>query len=66
MMKKYLINDQAFAMKVYKHFKCKNFENYPDLYLKLNTILIKDVFDNSKKICYKNYKLDQVYYISVP
>ncbi|KAK9681095.1 hypothetical protein QE152_g38580 [Popillia japonica] len=51
---------------VYKHFNCKNFGEYHDLYLKLETILLKDVHDNFRKTCYKNYKLDPVYYISAP
>ncbi|KAK9729572.1 hypothetical protein QE152_g15868 [Popillia japonica] len=55
-------HDLNFAIKVYKHFNCKNFGEYHDLYLKLDTILLKDVFDNFRKTCYKNYKLDPVYY----
>ena len=34
-----------FAKKVYNHFNCKSFKDYHNLYLKLNTILLKDVFD---------------------
>ncbi len=59
-------HDLAFAKQVYEHFKCKNFGDYHDLYLKLDTILLKDVFDNFRETCYKNYKLDPVYYISAP
>ncbi|KAK9693583.1 hypothetical protein QE152_g34104 [Popillia japonica] len=59
-------HDLNFAVKVYKHFNCKNFGEYHDLYLKLDTILLKDVFDNFRKTCYKNYKLDPVYSISAP
>ncbi|KAK9743495.1 hypothetical protein QE152_g8538 [Popillia japonica] len=59
-------HDLNFAVKAYKHFNCKNFGEYHDLYLKLDTILLKDVFDHFRKPCYKNYKLDPVYYISAP
>lgn len=59
-------NDLVFAKTVYQHFKCKNFGDYHDLYLKLDTILTKDIFDNFRKTCYKNYNLDPVYYVSAP
>lgn len=59
-------NDLAFAKEVYRCFQCKNFGSYHDLYLKLDTILTKDVFNNFKETCYENNKLDTVYYISAP
>lgn len=55
-------SDFALAKEVYRLFQYKNFENYYNLYLELDTIFIKDVFDNFKETCYKNYKLDPVYY----
>lgn len=54
------------AQRVYKHFNCQTFKDYHNLYLKLDTVLLKDVFDNFRTTCYKNYKLDPVYYISAP
>lgn len=51
---------------VFKNFKCNNFGDYHDIYLKLDSILHKDVFDNFRKSCYGNYKLEPVYFISAP
>ncbi|VDO15181.1 unnamed protein product, partial [Brugia timori] len=59
-------NALGFAKKVYKHFGCKNFGEYHDLYLKLDAILTKDIFDNFRKTCYNIYTLDPVYFISAP
>jgi hypothetical protein len=59
-------SDLEFAKKVYNHFKCKNFGEYHNLYLKMDTILLKDVIDNFRKTSYENYRLDPVYYFSAP
>lgn len=59
-------NALSFAKKAYKYFGCKNFGEYHDLYLKLDAILTKDIFDNFRKTCYNIYTLDPVYFISAP
>lgn len=59
-------SDLKFAEKVYNHFKFKIFGEYHNLYLKMDTILLKDVFDNFRKTSYENYRLDPVYYFSAP
>ena len=51
---------------MWKHFKFKNFGEYHDLYLTLDTLLLHDVFTNFRDMCYKNYKLDPIYYVSAP
>jgi hypothetical protein len=43
-------------------FNFKNFGEYHDLYLKLDTVLLYDVFKNFRQMYYTNYKLDPVYY----
>ncbi|KAG5864385.1 hypothetical protein JTB14_008022 [Gonioctena quinquepunctata] len=40
--------DLKFAKKLYEHFKCKNFGDYHDIYLKIDTILLKGVFERNK------------------
>nr|XP_018906984.1 PREDICTED: uncharacterized protein LOC109036984 [Bemisia tabaci] len=59
-------SDLKHSVKVYRHFDFKNFGEYHDLYLKLDTILLKDTFDNFRETCYRNYGLDPVYYVSAP
>ena len=51
---------------MWDHFKFKNFGKYHDLYLTLDTVLSHDVFTNFWDMCYTNYKLDPIYYVSAP
>ena len=39
---------------------------YHDLYLKCDTLLLADVFENFRKMCLKIYELDPVKRISAP
>ena len=55
-----------FIQRMWNHFDFKNFGQYHDLYLRLDTILLHDVFINFRKMCYDNYNLDPVYYVSAP
>jgi hypothetical protein len=34
--------------------------------LKIDTVLLQDVWINFRRMCFKNYRLDPVYYISAP
>ena len=45
--------------------RLKNLGEYHDLYLKSNTLLLADVFENVKKICLEIYQLDSTKFISV-
>ena len=47
-----------FESKVCKDFEIKNLGEYHDLYLKGNTMLLTDVFENFRKMCLEIYKLD--------
>jgi hypothetical protein len=60
------ISEYLFAKKVYKHFKFEKFIDYHNLYLKIDTVLLQDVWINFRRMCFKNYRLDPVYYISAP
>ena len=51
-------SDYNDAKRVYKGFKMKNLGDYHD-YVKNDTLLLPDVFENFRKMCLKNYKLDQ-------
>ena len=47
--------DYMHAERVYKDFEIKKFGEYHDFYLKNDTLLLTDVFENFGKICLKTY-----------
>ena len=58
--------DYADAKRVCKDFKIKNFEDYYDLYVQSDTLLLADVFEIFRNICLKAYELDPAHFISAP
>ena len=58
--------DYAHAQKVWKVLEIKNRGDYHDLYVKSDTLLLPDVFENFRNMCLKIYKLDPVYFVSAP
>ena len=58
--------DYLFAKLVWRKFNCRTFKDYHDLYMKLDVLLLADVFENFREICLKNYGLDPAYYVSSP
>ena len=46
------------ASNVYKVFKLENLGDYHDLYVKSDTLLLVDVFNNFRDMCLKEYELD--------
>ena len=59
-------SDYAHANTVCKNFKIKNLEEYHDLYVQSNTLLLVDVFENFRKMCFKIYELDTAKFLSTP
>ena len=57
--------DYAHAQKVQEVFEIKNRSEYHDLYVKSDTLLLADVFENFKNMCLEIYELDPVYAVSV-
>ena len=50
--------DYAHTKRVCKDFEIKNLEEYHDLYVQSDTLLLADVFENFEKMCLKIYELD--------
>lgn len=58
--------DYEFAIKVWNQFEVKSLGGYSDLYMKTDILLLTDVFENFREICYENYELDPLHYYTAP
>ncbi|VVC44761.1 Ribonuclease H-like domain [Cinara cedri] len=54
------------AKDAWNHFNCRTFGEYSDLYLKIDVMLLADVFENFRDICMTTYNLDPAYYYTAP
>ena len=62
------ISDEQYnhAQNVWNTFNLKTIGDYHDLYLKSDILLLSDVFENFRKTCLQNYKLDPCHYFTSP
>lgn len=58
--------DHAFAKKVWKTFDCQNLLDYTELYCKIDTILLAEIFQKFRKDMLVFSGLDPANYISLP
>ena len=58
--------DYAHAQKVFEEFKLKNLSDYHDFYVRSDTLLLADVFENFTNKCIEIYELDPVHFLSGP
>ena len=54
------------SQKISGVFKIKDIEDYHDLYVKTDVLLLADAFENFKKMCYNIYELDPLKYACAP
>ena len=58
--------DYAHANNVFKKFNINNLGEYHDLYVRSDTLLLADIFENFRKSCLKNHELDPAHFVSLP
>ena len=51
---------------MWKLFNCRTLKDYHDIYLKIDVILLADVFEKFRQMCINTYKLDPTHYFSAP
>ena len=58
--------DYRHGNNVFKKFKLKNLGEHHDLYVKSDTLILADVFENLRNMCIKVYELDPAHFLSLP
>ena len=58
--------DYEHAKNVWSTFNIENIEEYHDLYVQVDTLLLSDIFENFRDMCLDVYELDPAYFVSVP
>lgn len=54
------------AQDVWSQLKCETFQDYHDIYLLLDVVLLADIFENFRLICMQENGLEPLKYISLP
>ena len=58
--------DYRHGKTVFEYLINKNLGDYHDLYVKSDTLLLADVFENFRNMCIKVYELDPAHFLSAP
>ena len=56
--------DYTYAPKVFEELELKRLDNYHDLYIQSDTLLLADVFENFRNKCIEIYELDPAHFLS--
>ena len=57
--------DYAHANNVFKKLNINNLGEYHDLYVRSDTLLLADIFENFRQSCLENYELDPAHFVSL-
>ena len=58
--------DYEHACKVWRDFGIRNLGEYHDLYLRIDAILLANVFESFRRVCLDNYGLDPTHFYTAP
>ncbi|GET54115.1 hypothetical protein RIR_jg31686.t2 [Rhizophagus irregularis DAOM 181602=DAOM 197198] len=58
--------EYEYAQYVWKKVGCKTMQDYHDIYLKTDVLLLADIFQNFREMALKKYGLDPLWYYSTP
>ena len=58
--------DYIHAQKVWDVFEINNIGDYHDLYVQSDILLLADVYENFRNMCFEKYQLDPTYFVSAP
>ena len=58
--------DYKHATRVFKKFGMNSLGDYQDLYVKSDTLLLADIFENFRDTSLKTYGIDPAYFVSLP
>jgi hypothetical protein len=60
------LSDYEFAQKVWEAFSCETMQDYMEIYLLCDVLLLADVFENFRQKSLEDYGLDPAHYFSTP
>ena len=58
--------DYTHAKNAFKKININNLGEYHDLYVRSDTLLLADIFENFRQSCLENYELDPAHFVSLP
>ena len=56
--------DYTHAQKVWDVFEINNIGDYHDLYVQSERLLVEDLYENFRNMCFEKYQLDPTYFVS--
>jgi hypothetical protein len=58
--------DYHHAEQIWRTFNIQTLGDYSDFYLKIDVLLLSDIFETFRAMCLSSYKLDCAYYLTLP